>query len=248
MIHYKSKSDIQSMQHGGAILHDVLKDAAAMVRPGISTMAINNYIESTIVARGAEPGFKRVTGYSWASCICVNEQIVHTPPSNKIIKDGDVVTIDAGVYYGGLHTDSALTVQAGKQTPDVTLFLETGKKALNNALKVTIKGKRIGDISRAFQTTIEGAGYGIVRELTGHGVGKELHEDPYVPCFINRPVEKTLLLEPGLVIAIEVMYAMGLGEMEYEPDEWSIKTADNSLAACFEHTVAITENGALILT
>lgn len=236
------------MQYGGVILHDVLKAAAAMVKPGISTLAINDYIDSYIVEKGAEPGFKKVTGYSWASCICVNEQIVHTPPSHKIIKDGDVVTIDAGVYYEGLHTDSAVTVQAGNKTPEVTKFLETGKRALRNALKVTTKGKRIGDISHAFQSTIEAAGYGIVRELTGHGVGKELHEDPYVPCFINRPIEKTLLLEPGLVIAIEVMYTMGQGEMEYEADEWSIKTADNSLAACFEHTVAITENGALILT
>jgi methionyl aminopeptidase len=236
------------MQHGGAILHDVLISAAAMVKPGITTKSINDYIDAYILSKGAEPGFKKVPGYSWASCICVNEQIVHTPPSNKIIKDGDIVTIDAGVFYGGFHTDSATSVQAGTKTPDVTLFLETGKKALKSALKVATKGKRIGDISHAFQTTIESAGYGIVRELTGHGVGKELHEDPYVPCFINRPIEKTLLLEPGLVIAIEVMYAMGKGEMGYESDEWSIKTADNSLAACFEHTVAITENGALILT
>lgn len=248
MIHYKTKQQIADMQYGGSILHDVLQDAAAMVEPGITTKHIDNFIDSYITSKGAEAGFKRVEGYSWASCICVNQQIVHTPPTNRVIKDGDVVTIDAGVFYKGLHTDSAITVQAGNQTPEVTKFLETGKVALRKALAVATKGQRIGHISKALQSTIEDAGYSIVRELTGHGVGKELHEDPYVPCFVNRPAEKTLLLEPGLVIAVEVMYAMGGGEMAYEADEWSIKTTDNSLAACFEHSVAITENGSLILT
>jgi methionyl aminopeptidase len=248
MIHYKSKEDIEKMVHGGAILHDILQKASTMVEVGMSTKHIDSYIDAYIVAQGAEPGFKRVQGYSWATCICVNEQIVHTPPSNRTIKDGDVVTIDAGVFYKGLHTDSAITIQVGKKTPKVTAFLETGKKALSRALEVATNGKRIGDISLALQTTIEADGYSIVRELTGHGVGKELHEDPYVPCFIERSIEKTLPLEPGLVIAVEVMYAMGKGEMTYESDEWSIKTTDNSLAACFEHSVAITKNGALILT
>ncbi len=248
MIHYKTKQQIADMQHGGSILHDVLQKAAEMVEPGVTTKHIDSFIDSYITSKGGEAGFKRVEGYSWASCICVNEQIVHTPPSNRTIKDGDVVTIDAGVFYKGLHTDSAVTVQAGKQTPEVTKFLDTGKSALRKALALATKGKRIGDISKALQTTIENGGYSIVRELTGHGVGKELHEDPYVPCFVSRAVEKTLLLEPGLVIAVEVMYAMGAGGMDYEADEWSIKTTDNSLAACFEHTVAITENGSLILT
>ncbi|KXK11725.1 MAG: Methionine aminopeptidase 1 [Microgenomates bacterium OLB23] len=119
---------------------------------------------------------------------------------------------------------------------------------LKNALKIAKRGMYIGNISQMLQTTIEDAGYSVVKELTGHGIGKELHEEPYVPCFLDRPVHKTLELKPGLVIAIEVMYAMGSGEMDYEPDEWSIKTVDNSRAACFEHTVAITENGSLILT
>ncbi len=248
MIHYKTQADISIMQHAGKILHDVLKEAAHVAKPGMTTNQLNDIIDAYIIDHGAEPGFKKVPDYSWASCICVNEQIVHTPPSDRVLKDGDVVTIDSGVFYKGLHTDSAVTIQVGTQTKEVTQFLEAGKQALNKALKVAIKGKRIGDISMAFQSTIEGAGYSIVRDLVGHGIGKELHEDPYVPCFVDKPIEKTLELRLGLVIAVEVMYAMGGGEMEYSEDEWSIKTADNSLAACFEHTVAITENGSLILT
>lgn len=248
MIHYKTSQDIGNMKHAGAILHETLEKAASMVTPGISTREIDAFIDSFILSKGAEPGFKRVDGYSWASCICVNEEIVHTPPSDRVISDGDVVTIDAGAYYKGLHTDSATTVQAGTQTPEITRFLDTGKQALNNALKVAVMGNRIGDISQALFTTIESAGYSIVRDLTGHGVGKDLHEDPFVPCFVDKPIAKTLELKPGLVIAVEVMYAMGKGKMSYNDDEWSIKTADNSLAACFEHTIAITKNGSLILT
>ncbi len=247
MIHYKTDEEIAIISHAGAILKDVLEQAVSKVEPGMTTNDIDQFIDTTIVKRGGEPGFKRVKGYRWASCICVNEEIVHTPPSDRIINDGDVVTIDTGVYYKGLHTDSAYTVQAGIETPQVHAFLEAGKRALHNALGVVKKGNRIGHISEQFEKTITQAGYSIVPELTGHGVGKELHEDPFVPCFLDRPIEKTVELKPGLVLAIEVMYAMGKGRMAYEDDKWSIKTADNSIAACFEHTVAITKNGTLIL-
>ena len=146
------------------------------------------------------------------------------------------------------HTDSAITVQIGTKTPEVTLFLETGKKSLSKALEQAKTGKHIGHISEAFQHTIESAGYSIIKELTGHGVGKELHEDPYIPCYSRGSAEKTEKLKPGMTLALEVMYAMGRPEIENEADGWSIKTEDNSLTATFEKSIAILEKKTLILT
>lgn len=248
MITLKTPEEIQSMKHGGQILHTVLRKAAESVEVGMSGNELNDMIESLIIEAGGEPGFKKVEGYDWGSCICINDQIVHTPPSERTFKDGDVVTIDAGVFYDGLHTDSATTVQIGSKTREVQAFLETGKAALKKAIKVAKAGNRVGHISEVFQKEIEGAGYSIVRELTGHGVGYELHEDPYVPCFVSRPIKKTLLLKPGMTLALEVMYAMGGAQIEQESDGWSLKMSDSSHAATFEHTIAITEKRTFILT
>lgn len=248
MITLKSASEIATMKEGGAMLHEALIYAQKVIQAGMTTHALNTLIEERIEALGGEPGFKRVHGYNWGTCICINDQIVHTPPSDRIIQDGDVVTIDAGVYYGGFHTDSAVTLQVGPQDPAVTLFLDTGKKALEKALKVAKVGNRIGHISQAFQETIESAGYSIVKELTGHGVGHELHEDPYIPCFVDRPVMKTKELKVGMTLALEVMYAMGKPKIATERDGWSIHLVDKSIAGTFEHSIALTENGTLILT
>lgn len=244
----KSSHEIESMKVGGQMLRTVLQDIEGFVRVGMTTQEVNERIESHISQLGGEPGFKRVKGYHWGSCICINEQIVHTPPSKRAIEDGDVVTIDAGVYYQGLHTDSATTIQVGTQDPKVTHFLETGRSALKKAVKQSAVGKKIGHISQAFEECIEGAGFSIVRELTGHGVGHELHEDPYIPCFVQGDVEKTLSLRPGMTLALEVMYAFGGRKIVEEEDGWSLKMADGSISATFEHTIALTENNTLILT
>ncbi len=248
MLSLKSDKEIKIMQEAGAMLHEVLEKAPEYILPGTPTSVINDKIEKHIVSLGGEPGFKRVKGYSWGTCICVNEQIVHTPPSDRKIEPGDVVTVDAGVFYNGLHTDSAITIQVEPKTQKVTQFLDVGKSALKKALEQTKVGNRIGHISKVFQNTIEGAGYSIVRELTGHGVGKELHEDPYIPCFVHKKLEKTLELQEGMTLAIEVMYAMGERNIVTEADGWSIKMADNSVAATFEHTVALKKGETLILT
>jgi len=236
------------MAKAGSILRTVLKEVPQSIKAGVTTNAVNTLVDDRIRELGGEPGFKKVKGYDWATCICINEQIVHTPPSERIIKEGDVVTVDAGVYMNGYHTDSAITVQVPPHTPEVSIFLETGRKALNKAVKQAIVGKHIGNISQIFEETIETAGYSIIPELTGHGVGKDLHEDPYVPCFLDRPIEKTIRLKKGMTLAIEVMYAMGQEEIEYEADGWSLRTSDMSVTACFEHTVAIRENKPFILT
>jgi len=248
MIILKSPEEIAIMKRAGSMLHEVLEKAPLYLAPGVTTAEVNEKIENQIIELGGEPGFKKVQGYSWGTCICINQQIVHTPPSDRVIEDGDVVTVDAGVFLEGLHTDSAITVQVGTQDPDVTTFLDTGKKALKKALAQAKVGNRIGHISQAFQDIIEGAGYSIIHELTGHGVGRELHEDPYVPCFVDRKVEKTLSLKPGMTLALEVMYSIGDRKIVNEADGWSIKMADNSIAACFEHTIALTETDTFILT
>lgn len=230
------------------MLHEALIYAQEVAQVGMTTNTLNKLIEERIEALGGEPGFKRVKGYHWGTCICINEQIVHTPPSERVIADGDVVTIDAGVYYGGLHTDSAVTLQVGTQEPAATQFLDTGKKALKKALSVAYVGNRIGHISQAFQETIEAGGYSIVKELTGHGVGHELHEDPYIPCFLDREISKTKELRPGMTLALEVMYAQGKPKIATDRDGWSISVVDKSITATFEHSIALSENGTLILT
>ena len=248
MITYKTEKEIEIMKRAGRMLHIVLQEAPKYVTRGARTSSINTHIENKILELGGEPEFKRVKGYRWATCICINEQAVHTPPSERVVEDGDVVTIDAGVFLEGFHTDSAITIQIGTQDPQIEHFLETGKRALNRAIKQAIVGKRIGHISRAFQKTIESGGYAIISELTGHGIGKDLHEDPYVPCFSGRPIGKTMELKKGMTLALEVMYAMGDSKIKYEKDGWSICTADKSVTACFEHSVVIEENKPFILT
>ncbi|MBP9797675.1 type I methionyl aminopeptidase [Candidatus Woesebacteria bacterium] len=244
----KTKDEIESMMKGGKILRDAILYAEKIVNVGMTTQELNDEIEKFIVSHGGEAGFKKVPGYSWATCICVNEQVVHTPPSKRVLADGDVVTIDVGVYLDGLHTDSATTVQIGTKSPEVTKFLDTGKHALKEALKQAKYGNNIGHISQTFQKVVESAGYSIIKELTGHGVGEELHEDPYIPCYSRGSAEKTQKLKPGMTLALEVMYAMGRSEIENEAGGWSIKTEDNSLTATFEKSIAILEKRTLILT
>jgi methionyl aminopeptidase len=248
MYSLKSPHEIALMQRGGAILRTVISEIPQYLKVGMTTFSVNDYIEKRIAELGGEPGFKKVRGYNWGSCICINEQIVHTPPSERKIRDADVVTIDTGVFYGGFHTDSAITVQVGTQDPKVKQFLNTGKEALQKALHAAKAGNRIGHISQAFQSTIEPAGYSIVHELTGHGIGRELHEDPYIPCFVERDIDQTLLLKPGMTLALEVMYTRGDRYIMHEEGGWSLKTCDNSIAATFEHTIAITQKKTLILT
>ena len=248
MITYKNQKEIKIMRVAGKMLHQVLQGALKKVVPGASTAAIDQWIEAEILKLGGEPGFKLVKGYHWASCISINEYVVHTPPSSRIIRDGDVVTIDSGVFLQGLHTDAAWTVQAGKPTDEVTRFLEAGAKAVYDGIAKANPGNHIGDISQAIQAVIETAGYSIVRELSGHGVGRELHEEPTIPCFLNEPIEKTPKIRPGMTLAIEVMYGLGGRKITHDADGWSIKMADDTIAASFEHTVLIAGQKGVILT
>ena len=249
MVKLKTKEEIEVMKEGGRRLREVVKELFLQIKAGMTTKQIDNKAEELIIKMGGEPSFKKVKGYQWSTCLSVNEQIVHTPPSNRVLREGDILTVDIGMFYKGLHTDYADTLAVGKVDEKVERFLQTGKKTLELAINKVIKGARLGEISLTIQKEIEAKGYSIVKQLTGHGVGRDLHEDPSIPGFLDRSKEKTLTIKPGLVIAIEVIYAMGDGAMVHEsPDDWSIRTADRSLSACFEHTVAVTDTNTLILT
>ena len=224
MIRLKTKEEIEIMKMGGKKLREVVKELIPQIKVGMTTNEIDVKAEELIRAKGAEPSFKRVKGYHWSTCLTVNEEIVHTPPSEKILKNGDILTVDIGIYYKGFNTDFADTIGIGKIEEKSGLFLKTGKKTLISAINKAKAGERLGSISDSIQKDIESAGY------------------------LDRPLKKTLIIKPGLVIAIEVIYAMGRGDMKDEANNWSISTVDKSLSACFEHTVAVTDTNTLILT
>lgn len=243
----KNESEIATMLKAGTLLRESLDATKKFVEIGMTTMEVNAFFEKYVEERGGFPGFKTVDGYSWGTCICINDQIVHTPPSSKIIEDGDVITIDAGVMIDGLHTDSAITYQIGTQNPEVQRFLDAGLRALDNAMKMAIVGNNIGHISQEYEKVMEKEGYSIVPQLTGHGIGYELHEDPFVPCFLDRPVEKTMKLVKGMTLALEIMYSMGGPRIETEADDWSIRMVDGSISATHEHTIMVDEKKPFIL-
>ena len=250
MIHYKTEEEIKIMSEGGKKLKQILKRLIKFVKPGITTLAIENEAQRLIKEEKAEVSFDKVEGYQFATCLPVNEQIVHTPPSERVLKKGDLLTIDIGLYYQGFHTDCAKTMVVGEEEKgEIKRFLDTGREALKKAIEKIKVGGYLGEASKAIETIIKKNSYFVIKKLTGHGIGKDLHEDPFVFGFLDRPLEETLKIKPGLVLAVEVIYSMGTEEMVFEKDnDWSIVTKDGSLSACFEKTVAVTKNGVFILT
>jgi methionyl aminopeptidase len=250
MINIKTKEEIEIMKTGGKILSDTLWEVMSFIKPGISELELDALAEKSILEKGGEPGFKKVPGYKHTICISTNDVVVHGIPTDYKVKTGDVVGIDCGVFYKGFHTDMSETAIAGEAMDSkVTNFLNIGKKALNEAIKQAKIGNHIGDISKTIQDTVEVQNsYSIVRSLVGHGVGKELHEDPEVPGFLAKRIEKTPLFKEGMVIAVEVIYNMGGHDLIIDDDGWTLRTRDGSLSGLFERTLAITENGPLILT
>lgn len=254
MIDIKTKDEIGVMRVGGRILAQVLQELLKNAKPGVSELELDSLAEKLIRQQGAEPAFKRVKGYKHTICVSVNETVVHGIPTDYKFEEGDIVGIDCGVYYGGFNTDMAETVRVkGKgervKKPDgVDRFLETGKNALEEAIKQAKIGNHVAHISQAIQNIVEGAGYSIVRSLVGHGVGRELHEEPEVPGFLSQRVKETLKLESGMTIAVEVIYNQGKPDVVLADDGWTIKTKDGSLAGLYERTIAITGNGPVVLT
>lgn len=251
MISIKKETEIKKMQEGGHILASVLSECLKAIRPGVSEIEIDELADRLIKKHGALPGFKMVDGYDNATCISTNNVVVHGIPSDYKFKAGDIVGVDCGVFYEGLHTDmSESVIVPGNSNKKKEKFLKVGKKALDEAIKEAVLGNRVGQISKTIQQIVEvEAGYSIVRSLVGHGVGRKLHEDPEIPGFLDTKIEKTPMLSEGMTIAIEIIYNMGDSEVVYSnEDGWTISTKDDSLSGLFERSVAITKNGPVILT
>lgn len=243
MIHIKSPQEIKIMQEGGKITTEALKRAIAAVKPGVKTVDIDKVAFEAITSLGGEPSFMKVDGYKFTTCINVNAGLVHGLPNDYVIKSGDLVKVDIGTFLKGYHTDLSYTLEV--ETNKEERFLTIGKTAINAGIKAFLVGNRVGAISNALQAVIEGAGYTVSRELVGHGVGKELHESPYVPGY-GKPHEGPEIKE-GMVFAIEAIYQKGSPAIKVLSDEWTIVTKDGSLAGLFEKTVAATKEGPLIL-
>ncbi|OGH47638.1 MAG: type I methionyl aminopeptidase [Candidatus Levybacteria bacterium RIFCSPLOWO2_01_FULL_39_10] len=258
MTNIKTPKDLEVMKAGGKILSQVLWETVGSIKPGVTELDIENMAERLIEEKGGEPAFKRVKGYKYATCISTNEVVVHGIPTERVLKEGDVVGIDCGVYYKGFNTDMAETLRVSttnkqqltnNKKDKIDQFLEVGKKALEEAIKVAVAGNHIGHISKTIQDIVERkSGYAVVRSLIGHGIGKSLHESPEVPGYLNKKIEKTPRLVPGMTIAIEVIYNMGSYDVVLDKDGWTIASKDGSISGLFERTVAITDKEPMILT
>lgn len=208
---------------------------------------IDHYVDQLIKQAGGEPAFKKVPGYKWATCISVNDVLVHGIPTGHL-KPGDMVNIDTGMYYQGTTSDCSTTFIVGQATPEQEHFLNVGKKTLKKAIEQARPGNRIRDISGTIQKHIEAAGYNVTRNLTGHGIGKTMHQDPPIPCFVSNDPALSFKLTVGMTIAVEVMYMAGDWPLILGKDGWTLKTRDGSDAAVFEEDVLITPSGPEILT
>ncbi len=247
---FTDKDKPGKMRISGKKLARVKQALISMVKPGILFEEIEAKAQELIAAEGATPSFMTVAGYHHATCITKNEGCCHGIPMGNKVNEGDLITIDVGLVFDGYHTDTSYTVYAGdpaKMPKDIREFLKVGQEALDNAIAQARVGNSVFDISKAIEETIEAAGYSPVFQLTGHGIGKSLHEPPYVPC-VTYAQDKRLKLTEGMTIAIEPMYAMGNSELILGKDKWTYETKDRSLTGMFEDTVLITENEPEILT
>ena len=248
MIQLKSPREIDAMAQGGRILARTLAELRAVVRPGMTTAELDVLAEEFIRGHeGATPAFKGLYGFPGSVCISVNHEIVHGIPSKKrTLQEGDIVSLDVGVKYDGFYTDAAETVAVGAISPDDQRLLDVTRESLDAGIAAAVPGNHIGDIGHAVQSVVERAGFSVVRELVGHGVGHGPHEDPQVPNH-GKPKRGTKLVA-GLTIAIEPMVNAGLPGTRTLPDRWTVVTVDGRRSAHFEHTVAVTEHGPRVLT
>lgn len=250
MITLKSPREIEVMRRANVIVAEVLQELKRRVSPGITTLDLDAIAEEMTLKRNAIPAFKGYTvgGRVYPRCLCasVNEEIVHGIPSNRALRDGDIIGLDYGVIYEGFYGDSALTVGVGKVSEEAQRLMEVTERSLYTGIEQLREGKRLGDLGAAVQRVAEGAGYSVVRSFVGHGIGKRLHEEPPVPNY-GEP-DQGLRLKEGMVLAIEPMVNVGGHEVEIKDDGWTAVTKDGSLAAHFEHSVAITKNGPYILS
>jgi methionyl aminopeptidase len=247
MIKYKTREEIEIMRHSCLLVGKAHSAIAGLLKPGISTMQINNIVEQFILDSGAIPSFKNYHGFPYATCISMNEAVVHGFPGAHELKEGDIISLDIGVYKNGFHGDSAYTYAIGEVSEDIKKLLRVTKESLYLGIDKARQGNRIGDIAFAIQEHTERKyGYGVVRELVGHGLGKDLHEDPQVPNYGKKGSGPKL--KEGMVLAIEPMINMGVKEVSHLDDGWTVLTKDRKPSAHFEHDVCITKSEPDILT
>lgn len=246
MVILKSSEEIKMMRESNSIVAEVLGGLKDLIEPGLVTLELDKYAESEALKRGAMPAFKGYRNFPYSLCVSVNSEVVHGFPSKRALREGDIVSIDFGVLYKGYYGDSAVTFAVGKISGEASELLSVTKESLYRGIEKAIPGNRLGDISCEIQKTAESAGYSVVRDFVGHGIGRALHEDPQVPNYgvKGRGIE----LKAGLVIAIEPMINEGTCEVRVQPDGWTVVTDDDRLSAHFEHTVAVTDDGPLILS
>lgn len=242
----KTRDELKAMRRGGAILREILEAAASEVKDGARGEALNRLTNELLEKKGAKPSFLNYQGFPASICLSINEEVVHGIPDGKIIKEGDLVSLDLGVHFEGMHTDAALTVPCGQVSELAGRLLSVTKECLKLAISAAKAGNHLGDIGYAVQSHAEQEGFSVVRKLVGHGIGYEVHEDPAVPNY-GRPGEGMLLKE-GMCLAIEPMICQGGYDVSVGPDGWTFVTRDGKLAAHFEHTVIVGQRGGEVIT
>jgi len=246
MIFLKTDEEIELMRAANLLVGETLAEVAKSIKPGVTTLYLDNVAEQFIRDNGATPLFLGYHGFPNSLCISINEQVVHGIPSKHELKEGDIVSIDCGTKKNGYCGDSAYTFCVGEVSPEVKRLLEVTKESLYEGIKVAVEGKRVGDIGYTIQTYCENNGYSVVRELVGHGIGKEMHESPEVPNYGRKGYGA--LLKTGMCLAIEPMINFGKKNVVFEGDGWTVRTADRKPSAHFEHTVAVRQGKADILS
>ena len=246
MIILKTSQELSHMREAGRIAGGALAAGLAACKAGATTMDVNRAVHHFITSHGAEPSFLGYGGFPASACVSVNNEVIHGIPSKRILREGDIVSIDVGAFYKGHHGDTAATVGVGSVSTEAQQLMDVTARCLELGIAQAVKGNRIGDIGAAVQQYAESFGYGVVREFVGHGVGANLHEDPEVPNY-GRAGRGPRLMS-GMTIAIEPMINIKGAGVEVQPDGWTVLTASGSLSAHFEHTIAITDNGPVVLT
>ncbi|MEK7071776.1 MAG: type I methionyl aminopeptidase, partial [Patescibacteria group bacterium] len=241
MVGIKTPEEIKIMTEGGKILAGIIKKLEGMVKPGIETNELNKAAEDLVLASGGICSFKGYDGYPACLCVSINEEIVHAAPSKRKLTEGDIVSLDLGIFYKGFHGDMAITVPVGKVKPEVKKLIEVTRKSLEVGIEKIKPGNYFGDISRAIQKYVESNGFNVVRELCGHGIGKKLHEYPQILNYDNREVGPELI--EGMVFCIEPMITTGDCRIKKGKDGFSYETREGSLSCHFEHTIAVTQSG-----
>ncbi len=246
MIPIKTKKEIEIMIEGGRIIAKIIKELEKQVRPGITTKELDRLAESLIFKYGGKCSFKGYQGFPACLCTSINEEIVHVAPSARQLKEGDIISLDLGIFYKGFHTDMAVTVPVGKVVPEVQRFIRVTKKALKRGIKKIRPGNTLGDIGNTIQRYVENQGFNIVRDLCGHGIGRELHEEPKILNYGKRRTGPEI--KEGMVFCLEPMITTGDWRIKKTKDGFGFQTQDGSLSAHFEHTIVVVKGGVKILT